>query len=46
LNVDATPTLFVNGRRISQQVSWQQLKGLIDNELRYQNRKEAHPGRP
>lgn len=46
LNVDATPTLFVNGRRISQQVTWQQLKGLIDNELRYLNRKEAHPGQP
>ncbi|MGQ9632630.1 MAG: thioredoxin domain-containing protein [Bryobacteraceae bacterium] len=46
LNVDATPTLFVNGRRISQQVTWQQLKGLIDNELRYLSRKEAQPGQP
>lgn len=41
LQLTATPTLFINGRRISQQLSWQQLKAVIDTELRYLNRKEA-----
>jgi protein-disulfide isomerase len=36
LKVDATPTLFINGRRIAAQISWPQLKALIDNELEYQ----------
>ncbi len=36
LQVNATPTLFVNGRRISVQLAWPQLKSIIDNELAYQ----------
>ena len=36
LQVDSTPTLFVNGRRINQTMAWPQLKSLIDSELAYQ----------
>ncbi|HWR50178.1 MAG TPA: thioredoxin domain-containing protein [Bryobacteraceae bacterium] len=36
LGVNSTPTLFVNGRRLVGQVSWEQLKQLIDNEIEYQ----------
>ena len=36
LKVDATPTLFINGRRVPAQISWAQLKRIIDNELEYQ----------
>jgi protein-disulfide isomerase len=36
LQVNATPTLFVNGRRLASQVSWPQLKAVIDFEIEYQ----------
>jgi protein-disulfide isomerase len=36
LQVDSTPTLFINGRRISSSLAWPQLKSLIDNEIAYQ----------
>ena len=36
LQVDATPTLFINGRRISSNLPWAQLKIIIDNEIAYQ----------
>lgn len=36
LQVDSTPTLFINGRRITQTLPWPQLKSLIDNEIAYQ----------
>jgi hypothetical protein len=36
LQVAGTPTLFVNGRRISSQLSWEGLKQIIDIELEYQ----------
>lgn len=36
LQVNSTPTLFVNGRRLPGQVSWEQLRPIIDNELEYQ----------
>ena len=36
LQVDATPTLFINGRRIATNLAWAQLKPLIDNEIAYQ----------
>lgn len=36
LQVDSTPTLFINGRRISSNLTWAQLKSLIDNEVAYQ----------
>jgi protein-disulfide isomerase len=36
LQVDATPTLFINGRRVSTNLAWPQLKSLIDNEIAYQ----------
>lgn len=35
IQVNATPTLFVNGRRLTN-VSWEQLKAIIDFELAYQ----------
>jgi protein-disulfide isomerase len=36
MQVDSTPTLFINGRRISSNLAWPQLKSLIDNEIAYQ----------
>ena len=36
LELNATPTLFINGRKISQQLPWENLKQLIDFELQYQ----------
>jgi protein-disulfide isomerase len=36
LQVDSTPTLFINGRRISTNLPWPQLKAIIDNEIAYQ----------
>ena len=36
LRVGGTPTLFINGRRIASQLSWTQLRGIIDFEIDYQ----------
>jgi protein-disulfide isomerase len=36
LGINSTPTLFINGRRLSQQLPWQNLKQIIDFELDYQ----------
>ena len=36
LHVNATPTLFVNGRRVSPQLTWPQLSTIIDLEIQYQ----------
>jgi protein-disulfide isomerase len=36
LEIEGTPTLFVNGRRISNSVEWVNLKATIDNEIEYQ----------
>jgi protein-disulfide isomerase len=36
LQVDSTPTLFINGRRINSNLPWPQLKSIIDNEIAYQ----------
>jgi protein-disulfide isomerase len=36
LNVDRTPTLFVNGRRLAASIDWPSLKAIIDFELEYQ----------
>jgi protein-disulfide isomerase len=36
LRVDATPTFFINGRRVPSQMGWPQMKRIIDNELEYQ----------
>jgi protein-disulfide isomerase len=36
LRVMATPTLFVNGRRLSSQVAWPDLRQIIDYEIEYQ----------
>jgi protein-disulfide isomerase len=36
LQVDRTPTLFVNGRRINATLDWANLKPIIDYELEYQ----------
>ncbi len=36
LQLNSTPTLFINGRRISAQLGWDQLRELIDSEIAYQ----------
>jgi protein-disulfide isomerase len=36
LDITGTPTLFVNGRRISQTIDWANLKVIIDSEIEYQ----------
>ena len=36
LDVNRTPTIFVNGRRISQTIDWTNLKNIIDTEIAYQ----------
>jgi protein-disulfide isomerase len=36
MGINSTPTLFINGRRIAQHVTWANLKGIIDFELDYQ----------
>lgn len=36
LEVNSTPTLFVNGRRLSGSVTWDQLKQIIEYEIEYQ----------
>jgi len=36
LNVNGTPTLFINGRRIGQAIDWPSLRNIIDYEIEYQ----------
>lgn len=36
MEIEGTPTLFVNGRRIPNSVEWPNLKATIDNEIDYQ----------
>ncbi len=36
LQVNSTPTLFVNGRHLPSQVTWDQLAAIIDYEIQYQ----------
>lgn len=36
LGVNSTPTLFINGRRMSGAIQWQDLKRVIDYEIDYQ----------
>jgi len=36
LAVSSTPTLFINGRRISATLPWENLKQIIDYEIKYQ----------
>jgi protein-disulfide isomerase len=36
LELEGTPTLFVNGRRIPNSMDWASLKATIDNEIAYQ----------
>ena len=36
LDINATPTLFVNGRRIAQSIDWTSLRNIIDYEIEYQ----------
>ena len=36
LDISGTPTLFINGRRISQSIEWANLKMIIDTEIEYQ----------
>ena len=36
LNVDSTPTLFINGRRLATAAEWPTLQAIIDYEVDYQ----------
>ena len=36
LDINATPTMFVNGRRIAQVIDWPNLRNIIDYEIEYQ----------
>jgi protein-disulfide isomerase len=36
LAITGTPTMFINGRRISQTIEWANLKNIIDTEIEYQ----------
>ena len=36
LDINATPTMFVNGRRIANSIDWASLKSMIENEIEYQ----------
>ena len=36
LDLNSTPTLFVNGRRIAQSIDWTSLRNIIDYEIEYQ----------
>jgi protein-disulfide isomerase len=36
LGVNSTPTMFINGRRVVGQVSWQQLRQIVEHEIQYQ----------
>jgi hypothetical protein len=36
LEINSTPTIFVNGRRLAGSVSWDQLKQIIEYEIEYQ----------
>jgi protein-disulfide isomerase len=36
LEINGTPTLFINGRRIAQTIDWPNLKSIIDYEIEYQ----------
>ncbi|MCX6611418.1 MAG: DsbA family protein [Acidobacteria bacterium] len=36
LGINSTPTLYVNGRKLAGSVSWEQLKSIIDVEVKYQ----------
>lgn len=36
LHVNATPTMFINGRRIEGQIPWPNLRDIIDYEIEYQ----------
>jgi protein-disulfide isomerase len=36
LGINSTPTLFVNGRKLAGSMSWEQLKKIIDLEIKYQ----------
>jgi protein-disulfide isomerase len=37
LNVNSTPTIFLNGRKLAGQIAWPQLQQLIDHEIGYQS---------
>lgn len=43
LGLNSTPTLYVNGRKMAGSVSWEQLKRVIDIEVKYQE-KEKNAG--
>ncbi len=46
LHVDATPTLFLNGRRLVGNYPWQNLEQIINGELNYQKTAQNTAGAP
>ena len=36
LGLNGTPSLFINGRRVAPQATWEQLRGIIASEIQYQ----------
>lgn len=43
LNVDATPTLFINGRRLVGNYPWQNIDQIIEGELNYEKTAQNNP---
>lgn len=41
LQVDRTPTMFINGRRLTGNMPWEQLKAVIDYEVEYAKKNPA-----
>ncbi len=43
LNIQSTPTLFVNGRMLTGSIPWQQLKAILDLELDFAQKAASSP---
>jgi len=46
LNVDATPTMFINGRRLVGNYPWPNLEQIINGELEFQKTAQKAPAKP
>ena len=46
LHVDATPTVFLNGRRLVGNYPWQNIEQIINGELNYQKTAQNTPPKP
>ena len=40
MGLNSTPTLFINGRRVAPQATWEQLSAIIASEIQYQKTAE------